>query len=323
MSIWIRSVSVWTVAAGLISGCGGDRVTSSIAPEADTSVESVRPATRQASAARALGKLAPGGNAAQAVVVATVLRDGTPVSGVALEIARSVSGRTANYVAAGSTDANGKARLAIGGVNVGGYYRVRATQADGLLDAWSSIPLNAGYEVTVELPVGGKARVTGSSSLSTPDIVGSWEFVGTNMIETISGNLIAAILAQGDVDSATAVSIVQQFTGELETSMRNAAWSVRRFHADGTFADQDSTGAWSDAGTWSVSGNTLSMAHGDGLTIEASYAVDGDDLTLTFTGEAYMGIVLQAAGELNEEDREFFDAMVKDDDVIRFFYQAL
>lgn len=324
MSCRIRSVFVSTVAAGLISGCGGDRVTTSMAPETDPSADGVRSVNQQASMGQPLSKPAVSGNPRQAVVVATVLQDGTPVSGVTLEISRSVSGRTADYVWSGSTDANGEARVAIDGVNVNGYYRVRAVREDGLFDSWSSIPVNGGYEVTVELPVGGKARVTGSSSLSSPGIVGSWGYVGTDLIETITGNLVAAILEQGLVDSTVAAAIVTEFTSDLETSMRSSAWSsVRRFLADGTFADQDSTGTWSDAGTWSVSGNTLSIVEEDGLTIEGSYEVDGDDLTLTFTGEQYLRIVLQSAGEQNEEDQEFFDAMLREDDVIRFFYKAL
>ena len=50
--------------------------------------------------------------------------------------------------------------------------------------------------------------------------------------------------------------------------------------------------------------------------------MDGDNLTLTLTREQYMRIVLQSAGELNEEDREFFDAILKEGDTIRFFFEA-
>ena len=249
--------------------------------------------------------------------MATVLQDGMPVSGVIVEVSRSVSGRMANYAWSGSTDANGEVRVEIDGVNVNGYYRARAVQGEDVLDSWSSIPVNAGYVVKVELPVGGTARVTGSALLSTPDIVGTWGYVGTDMVETISRNLVAAILEQGLVDSTVAVAIVKEFTGEMETSLRDSVWSPgRRFHANGTFEDQDSTGTWSDTGTWSISGNTLTVIEEDGLILEGSVDVDGDRLTLTLTRDQYMRIVLQAAGELNEEDQEFFDAMLKENDVI-------
>ncbi len=319
----IRNVFALVVVGGLAWGCGGDRVTTSMAPEVDPPAEGVNPATRQVYAGQPLGKLAVSGNVRQAVVVAMVRQDGGPLSGVTVEFFRSVSGLPANYSWSGSTDANGEARVEIGGGNVSGYYRARAVQDGAVLGSWSSIPVNGGYEVAVDLPVDGTARVTGSSSLSSPGIVGSWGYVGTDMVETISENLVTAILEQGLVDSATAAFLVQEFTGNLETGLRDSVWSpIRRIDAAGTFADQDSTGTWSGTGTWSVNGDILTMVEEEGLIMECSFDVEGDNLTLTFTREQYMRIVLQSAGELNEEDQQFFDAMLKEDDVIRFFFEA-
>jgi hypothetical protein len=319
----IRNVFALVVVVGLAWGCGGDRVTTSIAPEVDPPADGVRPASGQVHAGQPLGKLAINGKITQAVVVVTVRQDGAPLSGVTVEFFRSVSGLPANYSWSGSTDANGEARVEIGGGNVSGYYRARAVQDGAVLGSWSSIPVNGGYEVTVDLPVGGKARATGSSSLSSPGIVGSWGYVGTDMVETISENLVTAILEQGLVDSATAVFGVQEFTSDLETSLRDSVWSsIRSFRTAGTFEDQDSTGTWSGTGTWSVNGAILTMVDEEGLVMECSFDLDGDNLTLTFTREQYMRIILQSAGELNEEDQEFFDAMLKEDDVIRFFFEA-
>ena len=193
-----------------------------------------------------------------------------------------------------------------------GYYRARVIRDGSVLGSWSSIPVNGGYQVAAELPVGGKARVIGSSPLSTPDIVGSWAYVGTDMVETISRNLVAAILQEGVVDSATAALIVSEFTAiwrpasatasglRSGVSILTARLRTRTVRAPGPIT-----------GTWSVSGNTLTIIEKDGLVLEGSVDVDGDNLTLTLTREQYMRIVLQAAGELNEEDREFFDAMLK------------
>ncbi len=320
---WIRSVFLLTMAAGVISGCGGDRVTTSMAPEADPLAEGVNPATRQVHAGQPLRKLAINGNMTQAVVVAIVRQGGAPLSGVTVELSRSVSGLPTDFAWSGATDANGEARVEIGGGNVSGYYRARAVQDGAVLGSWSSIPVNGGYEVTVELPVGGKARATGTSVLSSGSIVGSWGYVGTDMVETISENLINAILELGVVDSATAVFLVQEFTSGLEVSLRDSVWSpIRRFDSAGTFADQDSTGTWSDTGTWSVDGDILTMVDEEGLVMECSFDVEGDNVTLTFTREQYMRIVLQSSGELNEEDQEFFDAMLKENDTIRFFFEA-
>lgn len=319
----VRSAFVLAMVAGAMSGCGGDRVNSSMVPEADRMAEEARISSGQRNSGQPMGKLAVRVSAGPAVVVATVLQDGMPVSGVTVEVSRSVSGQVANYAWSGSTDANGEARVEIDGVNVNGYYRVRAVRERVVLGSWLSIPINGGYELAVELPVGGKGRVTGSALLSSLDIVGTWAYVGTDMVETISRNLVAAILEQGIVDSTVAAAIVKEFTGEMETSLRDSVWSPgRRFHADGTLEDQDSTGTWSVAGTWSTVGNTLTIIEEDGLVLEGSVDVDGDRLTLTFTREQYMRIVLQVAGELNEEDQEFFDSMLKEDDVIRFFFEA-
>ena len=319
----IRGVSCLVVVAAVISGCGGDRVTTSMAPEADPLSDGGDTATRQLRTGQPPGKLAVGGTKNQAVLVAAVLKDGAPMSGVTVELSRSISGHPPSFAWSGTTDAQGEARIEIGSGNVNGYYRARVIRDGSVLGSWSSIPVNGGYQVAAELPVGGKARVIGSSPLSTPAVVGSWAYVGTDMVETISRNLIAAILQEGVVDSATAALVVAEVTAELETSLRDSVWSpVRRFHSDGTFADQDSLGSWSDAGTWSVRGNTLTIIEKDGLVLEGSVDVEGDNLTLTLTREQYMRIVLQSAGELNEEDQEFFDAMLKEDDVIRFFFEA-
>lgn len=245
------------------------------------------------------------------------------MSGVTVELSRSISGKPSNFAWSGVTDAQGVARIEIGSDNVNGYYRARAVIDGAVQGSWSSIPVNGGYQVTVELHVGGKTLVTGTVSLSALRIVGSWGYAGTDMVETISRNLVAAILQEGVVDSATAALIVSEFTADLETSLRDSVWSpVRRFHPDGTFADQDSSGAWSDSGTWMLSGNTLTIVENNGLIMESSIEVDGDNLTLTLSREQYMRIVLQSAGELNEEDQEFFDAILREGDTIRFFFEA-
>ena len=323
MSGEIRSVAFLAIAAAVMFGCNGDRVTTSMAPEADSLPDVSSPAARQGRAGQPLGKLAAGGTMSQAVLSVTVLNDGEPMSDVTVELSCSVSGRPANFAWSGTTDAQGEARIEIGSDNVNGYYRARAS-IDGVVQgSWSSIPVNGGYQVAAELPVGGKARVIGSSPLGTTAIVGSWGYAGTDLVETISGNLVSAILAQGLVDSATAALIVGEFTSGAEASLRDSVWSpVRRFRSDGGFSKQDSSGTWSEAGTWSIDGNTLTMVENDGLIIESSFNVDGDSLTLTFTREQYLRIVLQAAGELNEEDREFFDSMLREGDTIRFFFEA-
>ncbi len=147
----IRDVCVLALVAAVIWGCGGDRVTTPQAPGAEDAM------------ARPLGKLAVSGSMTPAAVLARVRQDQTPLSGVTVEFSRSVSGRAPNYEWSGTTDARGRAQVEVGGGSVGSYYQARATRNGSLLSSWSSIPINRGYEVMLDLPVGGRARVTGSS----------------------------------------------------------------------------------------------------------------------------------------------------------------
>ena len=148
MFLRIRSMLVLAFAAGLTWGCGGERVTTSQTPEGENTI------------GQPLGKLAVNGNMSQAVVFARVLEGETPVSGVTLAFARSVSGRAADYKWSGATEAQGRARVEVEGT---GYYRARAMMDGSVLGSWSSIPINGGYDVMLDLPIGGSARVTGSS----------------------------------------------------------------------------------------------------------------------------------------------------------------
>lgn len=143
-----RSLFSFAIVAAVTWGCGSERLTTAQGPEADHQT------------GQPLGKLAVSGDTTPALVVARVMQGENPVSGVTLGIARSISGSSADFEASGVTNANGVARVEIGGS--GGYYRARAMRDGSTLGSWSSIPLKGGYETNVDLTVGDKARVTGS-----------------------------------------------------------------------------------------------------------------------------------------------------------------
>ncbi len=149
----IRIIVVIALAAGLMWNCGGERVTQS---ETGTDEQIGRP----------LSKLVAHGDAVQAIVRATVHRDGAPVSGATLEFSRSIAGQTPAYEWSGTTDKKGQTLVEIASGN--GYYQARASQDGVEIGSWSSIPINAGYKVILYLPVGGKAQVKGSYSLEEP-----------------------------------------------------------------------------------------------------------------------------------------------------------
>ena len=151
----IRSIFVLTLAAGLMWHCGGERVTQS-------QTETTGPP---------LGKLTARG-ASQAAVVVNLSQDGAPVSGATVAFSRSIAGQTASYQWSGMTDEMGRARVEIASANVTGYYLARAMQAGSEIGSWSSIPINSGYEVMLNLPIGGKARVTASSKITSEIPIG-------------------------------------------------------------------------------------------------------------------------------------------------------
>ena len=149
----IRSIAFIALAAGLMWNCGAERVTQS---EVGTDEQIGRP----------LSKLAVAHHKAQAVVMVTLHSDDTPVSGATVEFSRSIAGQTPDYQWSGTTDDKGQTQVEIASGN--GYYQARASQDGSVTGTWSSIPINAGYKVVLDLPIGGKSQVKGSYSLEEP-----------------------------------------------------------------------------------------------------------------------------------------------------------
>ena len=171
----IRNIVVIALAAGLMWNCGGERVTQS---EVGTEEQIARP----------LSKLVAHEDAVQAVVLASLHRDGAPVSGVTVEFSRSIAGQTPNYQWSGTTNDNGQAWVEITSGN--GYYQARASQDGVEIGSWSSIPINAGYEVMLNLSIGGQVQVT-SSSMRSLVVIGEGEAV---QIRSLLAHTIATSL---------------------------------------------------------------------------------------------------------------------------------
>ncbi len=117
------------------------------------------------------GRPADVGTGPSTVVDATVLGDA--VEGLDVDFSRAIAGRQSEYAWSAVTDAAGLFTLTISGENdVTGYYRARATNADGEVVArWSSIPLNEGRRQVLELTLGGGARVVRVRELTTAEPV--------------------------------------------------------------------------------------------------------------------------------------------------------
>ena len=150
-------VMVIALAAGIMWGCGGERGMESSEVEEQIG--------------RPLGKMAVAdGSVSQAMVVATVSQDDAPVAGVMVEFARSIAGQVPDYQWSGLTDEMGRVTVEISG-QASGYYQARASRDGSVMGRWWSIPINGGYTSMVALPIGGKARVTGTSELISVGIV--------------------------------------------------------------------------------------------------------------------------------------------------------
>ncbi len=170
-------------AMGMVWGCGGERVMQSQMVEGEDQV------------GRPLSKLAVQTDVSQAVVVATVLRDGAPVMGAEVAFSRSIAGQAADYQWSGVTDENGRARVAIVLDDVTGYYQARASIDGREIGSWSSIPINGGYEVMLNLPIGEKARAMGSSlRIPQPEIPIKIGFIySTDRKTSLDGATLAAL----------------------------------------------------------------------------------------------------------------------------------
>ena len=164
---------VLALVAGMMGGCGGER-----GMESQVAEEQV---------GRPLSKLAVQTDAS---VVATVTRDGAPVIWAKVAFSRSVAGQVAEYQWADTTDEKGQARVELGT----GYYQARASIDGREIGFWSSIPINGGYEVMLDLPIGGKARVTESSQIPQPgDAIKIGFIYGTYRKTGLDGATLAAL----------------------------------------------------------------------------------------------------------------------------------
>ena len=167
----IRSIIAIAFVAGVIWNCGSERVTQS---EIGTEEQ--------------IGRLSKLAAQQKAVVIATVQQNDAPVSGAKVEFARSIAGQKPDYQWSDMTDENGRARIEITSGN--GYYQARASQ-DGIeIGSWSSIPINEGYGIRLNLPIGEKAHLT-SEGLPAEITIGV-VMPMTGQLGTAGGSLLIA-----------------------------------------------------------------------------------------------------------------------------------
>ncbi|MDE2997592.1 MAG: hypothetical protein OXU79_00775 [Gemmatimonadota bacterium] len=166
----IHSLFALALAAGLTWACSGDRVVTPVMT--DSGESNARQSNGQTGGPLSKSAtdndlpdtaVAVNEDVARAVVVATIRMGQAPLPDVDVGFSRSVSGRAIKMEWWGKTDERGEARVEIRADNVGGYYHARAERDMQTVGAWSSIPVNGGYVLKVDLPVGEKASVTAST----------------------------------------------------------------------------------------------------------------------------------------------------------------
>ena len=153
------------------------------------------------------GKVAADGSA---VVVVTVLANDAPVSGVVVELSRSIAGVAASYDWSATTDENGQVRIE---VSASGYYQARVVQDGNEVGYRSSIPLNVGAEVPLSFAIVALEPAADPSELTRAYVeagVARYERDGReatlayyNSLESIEGARIMLILREGDLAIAS------------------------------------------------------------------------------------------------------------------------
>ncbi len=215
----IRNVMVVVLAAGFMWGCGGER--------------GMEPSEAEEQIGHPLSKIAvANGGMSQAMVVATVSQDDAPVAGVMVEFARSVAGQVPDYQWSGMTDDMGQARMELGT----GYYQARASRDGSVIGRWSSIPINSGYDVMLNLPIGGKAQVTESSRT---------EVISIGLIPHLSGVFSSPIppmknaseMALEEINNAYGETIFEFIIEDSRSTPEGAVDAYNRLiHQDGVLA---------------------------------------------------------------------------------------
>lgn len=106
----------------------------------------------------------------QAMLNITLTQNGAPLSGIEVEIGRSIAGESTIYQWRGITEDNGQTRIRVSTPRLSGYYAARAIDSSGnVLDTWTSIPLNPGRQINITLPVGGGASFVSLTASNFPN----------------------------------------------------------------------------------------------------------------------------------------------------------
>lgn len=175
-------------------------------------------------------------------------------------------------------------------------------------------PAIAGQVLLICLLLGWGCGATKGPTTPGDDLIGTWAYVRTDMGETIAGNLHDYLVDLG-LPQSIADSLAQEFA--IRAEALTSDWhSLLHFEPDGTYRPEDG-----DAGTWSVSGQDLTLRLADGGSSTARYSVDGDGLILAYGGDEILRRLGEERDTWTQEDQEASSWMLGKDDIVRLWFR--
>ena len=147
-----------------------------------------------------------------------------------------------------------------------------------------------------------------------PALVGTWRMSGTNFVEVTEVNLRNHLTSLG-YNPIEIELFLTAYTSELEGYFLNSSFFLIRFNSNGTYTDNSG-----DTGTWTVSGNTITLSSSDGIAAVNSYFVSGNDLTVIFTKTQLEAQIKAASETWTSDDQALFDIIFRANDRVRLFF---
>lgn len=171
------------------------------------------------------------------------------------------------------------------------------------------------------------AETNASASSSTaidPTLVGTWRLARNDFAEHIPNNIRRYLAEQasrsdGMVRRARIDRIdrnVTEIIVKFEEILDQTGLRLMSFRPDGHYTD--GTG---DEGMWLISGNRLILTTFDGRAYPGTYFIDGDELTITITGDQIGTMFRLAPGKSPGVTGKMIDQVFLNEDRVRLFYK--
>ena len=151
------------------------------------------------------------------------------------------------------------------------------------------------------------------------DLVGSWRFESTNIVQALAENLKDYLTNEAGLDAATVEFLLAEFFKEMTEDLQNSPIATVNLAADATFLDGEGA-----SGTWTANGSTLLVKQGEDVFFLGSYHVDGDDLTLTLSKAQLLQMMISASEEpLAEDEIMLLDILFGENGTANYFFKRV